>query len=125
MKERQPFRSVGIVAKPHSPGSRAVVRRVASLLNRRGLRSLCDSGTARILGRTTAASGVIEELDAAGVKGLLSLAASDVGLGNVTNAAQVVLGPAASQTVTYGAAGVQTILKMAAGTRGATGSPIA
>lgn len=50
MKERQPFRSVGIVAKPHSPGSRAVVRRVASLLHRRGLRSLCDSGTARILG---------------------------------------------------------------------------
>ncbi|MDO8806556.1 MAG: hypothetical protein Q7R35_19255 [Elusimicrobiota bacterium] len=32
----------------------------------------------------------------------------------MTNSAQVILGPAAAQTVTYGAVGVQTILKMAA-----------
>jgi NAD+ kinase len=47
---RQPFRSVGIVAKPHSPVSRAIVRRLAALFQRRGVRCLCDPGTARILG---------------------------------------------------------------------------
>ena len=36
MKSRQPFQSVGIVAKPHFPRSRAVVRRLASLLDSRG-----------------------------------------------------------------------------------------
>jgi NAD+ kinase len=51
MKSRQPFQSVGIVAKPHFPRSGAVVRRLASVLSRRGIRVLCDPGTARILGQ--------------------------------------------------------------------------
>jgi NAD+ kinase len=51
MKSRQPFQSVGIVAKPHFPRSGAVVRRLASVLSHRGIRVLCDPGTARILGQ--------------------------------------------------------------------------
>jgi len=54
-----------------------------------------------------------DSAQASGVK-WATLAASDVGLGNVTNDAQVVLSPAATQTVAYGAADVSTILKMAA-----------
>jgi NAD+ kinase len=50
MKPQRPFRSVGIVAKPHSPGARKVVRRLASLLASRGIRWLYDAETARTLG---------------------------------------------------------------------------
>jgi NAD+ kinase len=49
MKPQRPFQSVGIVAKPHSPGSGAIVRRLASLLARRGIRYLVDTETAKIL----------------------------------------------------------------------------
>ncbi len=47
------------------------------------------SATSRILGRITAGSGDVEELTAANVKTLLALTSSDVGLGNVTNDAQL------------------------------------
>ncbi len=51
MKPRHPLQSVGIVAKPHFPRARAVARRLVSLLESRGIRYLCDPGTARILGK--------------------------------------------------------------------------
>ncbi len=48
---RKPFKSVGIVAKPHSPAARAVVNRLAALLDRRRVACLTDPETARITGR--------------------------------------------------------------------------
>jgi NAD+ kinase len=50
MKAHQPFRSVGIVAKPHFSASRATVRRLAAFLDRRQIKCLCDPDTARLLG---------------------------------------------------------------------------
>jgi len=51
MKTGHPKHKVGIVAKPHSPGSSAVVRRLAAILRREGRDYLCDPATARILGQ--------------------------------------------------------------------------
>ena len=51
MKKGIRFRQVGIVAKPHSPDARAAVRRLASVLRRRGVTCFCDPATARFLGR--------------------------------------------------------------------------
>ena len=59
------------------------------------LAKLANVATARILGRNTAASGVIEELTAATAKTVLALVKADVGLGSVDNTAdtaKVVLG---------------------------------
>ena len=50
MKNRLAFPTVGIVAKPHSPRARAILRRLISVLERRGVRFLCDPATAGILG---------------------------------------------------------------------------
>ncbi|MDQ3159015.1 MAG: hypothetical protein M3P98_02685 [bacterium] len=47
------------------------------------------SASDRILGRITPGSGDVEELTAADVKTILALTSSDVGLGNVTNDAQL------------------------------------
>jgi NAD+ kinase len=51
MKRVFRFKQIGIVAKPHSPGARAIVRRLASLLRRRGVACFCDPATAQLLGR--------------------------------------------------------------------------
>ena len=50
MKNRHPFPTVGIVAKPHSPRARAILRRLLSVLDRRGVRFFCDPATAVLLG---------------------------------------------------------------------------
>ena len=50
MKNRVPFSTVGIVAKPHSPRARAILRRLVSVLDRQGVRFYCDPATAGILG---------------------------------------------------------------------------
>lgn len=47
------------------------------------------SATSRVLGRITAGAGDTEELTAADIKTILGLTKSDVGLGNVTNDAQL------------------------------------
>lgn len=51
MKSRDAFRLIGIVAKPHSPGSRTIVRRLTAALDRQGIRYLCDPATAQLLGK--------------------------------------------------------------------------
>lgn len=50
MKKTKKFKTVGMVAKPHPPASRALVHRMASFLKARGLDYFCDPVTAGILG---------------------------------------------------------------------------
>lgn len=50
MRNRLPFPTLGIVAKPHSPRARAILRRLVSVLQRRGVRFFFDPATAAILG---------------------------------------------------------------------------
>jgi NAD+ kinase len=51
MSPLPPFRTVGIVAKLHSPASRGAAKRLFSLLASRKVRTLCDPETARFLGQ--------------------------------------------------------------------------
>ena len=50
MKSQGRIRCVGMVAKPHSPKSRALIRRLTRFMTRRGVSYLCDPATARLLG---------------------------------------------------------------------------
>ncbi|HEU5180360.1 MAG TPA: NAD(+)/NADH kinase [Candidatus Polarisedimenticolia bacterium] len=49
------FDVVGLVAKPDASNSRQILRRLAALLKRRGIRYLADPETARLLGQKTVA----------------------------------------------------------------------